>query len=132
MHSYSIELIVEEKHLDENKHVNNIVYLNWAQYISGEHWKNVATQSMLKDYIWVVARNEIDYFKQLKIGDHVMIKTWVEKCEKATSYRIIEIYNKQKHELCAKATIEWYALNSNSKKPVRIPEDMKRIFGLLR
>ena len=130
MHRYSIELIVEEKHLDENRHVNNIIYLNWAQYISGEHWKKVATHQMLIDYAWVVSRNEIDYLKQLKLNDQVCITTWIEKCEKATSIRVIEIYNKQKNELAAKAVIVWYALNPKTQKPLRIAEDVKKLFGV--
>jgi|688.fasta_scaffold668453_1 acyl-CoA thioester hydrolase len=114
----------------KNRHVNNIVYLNWAQYISGEHWKKVATKQMLQEYAWVVSRNEIDYLKQLKLNDQVCITTWIEKCEKATTIRVIEIYNKQKIELAAKAIIVWYALNPKTQKPLRIAEDLKKLFGV--
>lgn len=129
MKIYTSILKVQEHHLDYNNHVNNIEFLRWAQRISGEHWSNVATEQMQQDYQWVVSRNEIDYFKQVFLGDELELTTWIESSEKATSIRIIEIQNLTRNELAAKAKIFWYALDPNSGRPKRIAEDVKERFG---
>lgn len=128
MKYYTSTLKVQEHHLDYNNHVNNIEFLRWAQRISGEHWSKVATEQMQLDYQWVVSRNEIDYYKQVFLGDELKLTTWIESSEKATSIRIIEIQNLTRHELAAQAKIFWYALDPLTGRPKRIQEDVKKRF----
>lgn len=128
MHKFNIRFKVTEDHLDENQHVNNIVYLKWAQFISGEHWNSVASDDMKNEYSWVVARNEIDYFRSIFLNDEVEMVTWIEATEKAKSHRVIEIYNTTRNELAAKAKIIWYALDAKTLKPKRIGSHVHEAF----
>jgi acyl-CoA thioester hydrolase len=131
MKIHTLSLTVTENHLDSNMHVNNLEYLRWAHKISSLHWKSVATPLLQEEYTWVIARNEIDYFRELFLGDEIEIKTWIEKTVKAKSYRIIEIYNKSKNEMAAKAMVIWYALEASTRRPKRISEEINQLFGVV-
>jgi len=47
--------------IDEQNHVNNVVYLRWVQKLPYAHWINPWVQELIKSYRWVVLRHEIDY-----------------------------------------------------------------------
>jgi acyl-CoA thioester hydrolase len=128
MKKYTKEINVTGTYIDFNDHVNNIEFIKWAQFVSEEHWNLLATPQMINDYIWVVSRNEIDYFKQVRLGDTIQLVTWIESTVKATSVRVIEIFNVTRNELAAKARIIWYALDPQTKRPKRIAEDAKQLF----
>jgi acyl-CoA thioester hydrolase len=49
-------------------HVNNIVYLRWAQEMAIAHWRARASAEMLTSYVWVVVRHEVDYRAPLVLG----------------------------------------------------------------
>lgn len=128
MKFFTEEITVNESHLDYNRHVNNIEFIRWAQHVSGAHWEAVANEDMKKKYQWVIRRNEIDYFRQVYLGDQLTITTWIDSSEKATSVRVIEIFNRTRNELAAKAVIHWYLLNAETGKPMRISEEAKELF----
>src|SRR4029077_17082090 len=52
---------VEASDIDELGHVNNTVYLRWAQDIATAHWRARATAEAVSAFVWVVLRHEVDY-----------------------------------------------------------------------
>jgi acyl-CoA thioester hydrolase len=117
-------LTVGPEHIDFNLHVNNVVYLQWVQMMSKTHWEEEATPDMIKEYMWVITRQEIDYLRELKEGDEVRLYTYIEKSEKQKSYRNVEIYKMPENILVAKAQIVWTMLSQINKKPMRIPQEV--------
>ena len=74
---YTHNVIVVETDIDELNHVNNVVYLQYAQDIATAHWESVASPELQEKVIWVARRHEIDYLKQALLGDKLVIKTRV-------------------------------------------------------
>ena len=37
------EIVVNDKHLDQNNHVNNVQYVHWVEEMAKEHW-DILTQ----------------------------------------------------------------------------------------
>lgn len=114
--------------IDHNGHVNNLEYLRWAHRISGLHWEAAVPHELRRAYRWVVSRNEMDYFREVFEGDRLRLETWIEKAEKATTVRVVEIYNETREELAARGLIFWYALDAASGKPRRIGTDVLAYF----
>ncbi|GHC46793.1 acyl-ACP thioesterase domain-containing protein [Ulvibacter litoralis] len=56
-HSYQ----VTKEHTDDLQHVNNIVYLQWIQDISEQHWITTAPLEMRNSFIWMVLQHKIDF-----------------------------------------------------------------------
>lgn len=130
-HYYEEEFDIAPHHIDQNGHVNNLEYLNWAHRISGKHWEHRTTETQRAEFIWVVAKNEIDYLRELKMGDRVRLKTWIENTHKARTFRQVEMYRVSDGALSAKARIDWYALDAKTRKPKRIPEEIAGLFQVL-
>ena len=121
-------IIVNESDIDENGHVNNISYLKWVQDVAIAHWKSVSTKEQQEQNLWVVNRHEIDYLKQAYITSKLTAKTWVTEPTGAKSERHVVIYDKNQDTIIAKIITTWYLLDSSSKRPKRITEDLTRIF----
>lgn len=127
-HFYEEEFDVEAQHIDRNGHVNNLEYLNWAHRISDQHWEHRTTEAQRAEFLWVVAKNEIEYFRELKLGDRVRLRTWIENTHKAKTFRTVEMFRVSDGALSAKARIDWYALDAKTRKPKRIPDEIAGLF----
>ncbi len=121
---------VSDKHIDENKHLNNVVYVQWMQDVAVLHSSSVGDTLEYQEknsYMWVARHHEIDYLRSAYLGDEVNIKTWVVPYKKTSSLREYEFYN-SKDELLAKAKTIWVCLNPTSLRPVKIPEEILNLY----
>jgi acyl-CoA thioester hydrolase len=64
--------------IDELGHVNNAVWVRWAQELATAHWAAAAPAEQQAAYVWVVTRHEIDYRGNVALGDSVTGETWVD------------------------------------------------------
>ena len=111
--------------IDEYKHVNNVVYLQWMQEIAHQHWLQLTKNIATPNYVWFVIRHEIDYKNQAILGDEVVIKTWVGKTEGIKSVRHFEIF-KGKTLLVASQTT-FCLLDAKTQKPKRITKEITNL-----
>ena len=114
--------------IDHLNHVNNIRYLEWIQVLAAAHWKSVSTAIQRKENVWVVMRHEIDYMGPAFEGDQLQLKTYVSKCEGATSIREVEIINTRTGKLLVKSKTKWCMTDPKTKRPKRIPNNLLSIF----
>ena len=113
--------------MDENGHVNNIVYLRWVQDIAGAHWRAVALPDWQMRFTWVVLRHEIDYLKPSFAGDMLTLRTWVGNARGARFERNVEV--RRGEVVCARAVTTWAMLDVTTLRPARVPADMISRFG---
>ncbi|TRO65304.1 acyl-CoA thioesterase [Christiangramia sabulilitoris] len=125
---YQKHLVVEKKHLDKQKHVNNVQYVQWVQDVAEEHWEKRATKEQKQDVLWVVVKHEISYKMEAFLGDHICLETYVHETTHVTSQRFVFIKNAHTGKLLAEAKTTWCLLDAKSKKPVKISEEMKQVF----
>ena len=69
---YPINILQND--IDEQGHVNNIVYLKWVQDVAIAHWTSVANKEMQENNLWVVSRHEIDYLKSAYLHSKLIAK----------------------------------------------------------
>lgn len=125
---YEKELVVTEKHLDKQKHVNNVQYVQWVQDIAEEHWEKRATEEQKKKFVWVVVKHEINYKKEAFLNDPILLQTYVGAATHVTSKRHVIIKNKDTDKVLVEAQTTWCLLDSETKKPAKISEELKRVF----
>lgn len=121
MSTFSKTIAVTSEHIDELQHINNVVYLQLVQEIAGEHWKILSERITENNYAWVVLRHEIDYKGQAKLGDKVLITTWVGETGGFKSVRYVNFTLNDKIIASAKTT--WCLLDAVTLKPKRITEE---------
>jgi len=76
---FEMTVAVLPSDIDEQKHVNNTVYLRWIQDVATAHWRAVATPDAQKTIGWVVLRHEIDYKNPAALEDKIILRTWSAK-----------------------------------------------------
>lgn len=119
---YTYKLKVEEKHLDQLLHVNNVVYLQWVNDISEKHWQQLAGEELMKKYFWVVLKHELEYLSQAVLNDEITIVTYIGESKGVKSVRHVDIYKGETPLLRAAST--WCLIDANTQKPVRIKSDI--------
>ena len=125
---YTHHRTVMEEDLDDLKHVNNVIYVQWIQDIAKEHWEVRATEKLKKNFIWVVIRHEIDYKKQAFLNDDILIETYVGETTFVTSERFVNIKNAETGEILVAAKSMWCLLDADSKRPTKIIDDLRQVF----
>lgn len=124
---YPISILQSD--IDEQGHVNNIIYLKWVQEAAIAHWTSVADAKMQENNLWVVSRHEIDYLKSAYIDSKLLAKTWVTDPQGAKSERYVTIMDAETETIYAKIKTTWYLLDSKSKRPKRIDAEIVNVFS---
>ncbi len=124
--SYSHKIRVVESDLDALNHVNNVVYLQWVNDISEEHWNLLADEELRKKYFWVVLRHEIDYLSQAVLGDQIKVVTWVGASKGVRSVRHVEMFieDGDENKPLIRASSTWCLIDAKTLRPTRIREDV--------
>ena len=99
---FETQITVTESDIDELKHVNNVVYLQWVQDVANLHWDRLKEGYDTSDYVWVVLRHELDYKGQAVLGDDITIRTWVGETAGIKSVRHVQFYKDSKLVVQAK------------------------------
>lgn len=122
------QLVVEKRHLDKQEHVNNVEYVQWVQDVAEAHWEARATKEQKSQVIWVVVKHEINYKKEAFLGEHISLQTYVGEVTHVTSVRHVIIKNTDTGKVLAEAKTTWCLLGSATKRPVKISDDLKKVF----
>ena len=116
--------------IDELGHVNNAVYLIWAQDIATAHWNTVADDEMRAHHIWVALRHEIDYRDQVLDGETVEVRTWLGAVSGPRFARHVDIRKPGATRFSARLLTQWCLLDMESRKPKRVCNEILRTFGV--
>ncbi|MCK5677461.1 MAG: acyl-CoA thioesterase, partial [Flavobacteriaceae bacterium] len=120
--SHKVTFKVQKNEIDSLNHVNNVVYLQWVNDISGVHWKILSNDILNKKYFWVAIRHEIDYVNQAFLGDEITVYTWVGESKGVKSIRNVHIY--KEGVLLVKAKTTWCLIDAKTNKLTRIQQDI--------
>ncbi len=122
--------VAREGDIDELGHVNNAVYLVWAQDIAVAHWRRVAGENLARELVWVALRHEIDYRDQVLAGETVEIRTWLGRVSGPRFIRHVDIRKAGASRFSAKVQTDWCLIDAFSRKPRRIGPEILEPFGL--
>lgn len=117
--------------LDSFGHVNHAVYLNYFEHARFEALEagGYSLGALAEQGMGVhVVRIEVDYRRELRIGDRVRIETWVETWKNSSIVIAQEAFRGDSDELVAEARVVAVWVGTN-RKPVRVPEAARRALG---
>lgn len=124
---YEHPIQVKSEHIDEMNHVNNVVYLQWAQDAAYAHWTAKAPQTVRDQYKWVVLKHEIEYKSPAFLNEELIARTWVLDYAGVKSTRVVQIVRKSDNKLLAEARTLWCLLGVNN-RPARITGEITSVF----
>jgi len=115
-------------HIDHNGHVNNVVYLGWAQDLAVSHWQAHAPAEEQARWAWIVLRHEVDYRRPLRLGETGQGRTWLaERPEGPRFDRFVRIDGPD-GAMCAQVRTVWCLVELATGRPRRVPEWMVEQF----
>ncbi|NMA67353.1 MAG: hypothetical protein GX957_14155 [Clostridiaceae bacterium] len=79
------------------------------------------------NFAWMVMNWKLQVYKRPKTCETILAKTWAQEFSGIRAYRDFEIYN-QKGEIIAKATSVWIAVNTKTSKPIRLTDDIMKVY----
>jgi acyl-CoA thioester hydrolase len=115
--------------IDENGHVNNVVYLRWAQDLGVAHWKSLAPAEAQAVWAWVALRHEIDYRRALLPGETGHGRTWVSDTAEGPRFNRYIRIDAADGSLCAQVITTWVLIEQATGKPRRVPPWMLEMFA---
>lgn len=129
MHAaFELTVTAGPEHLDEQGHVNNVVYVQWVQDVAVAHWETAVPSEVRDAYTWMLTRHEIDYRRQTFEGDRLVLRTWVGTASRISCERFTEI--SRGGEVLASARSQWCLIDRRTGRPARIPGDMRSVFAM--
>lgn len=125
---FELTLTIEPRDIDIQGHVNNVVYLRYAQDAAVAHWRTAPPE--IRDMVgWVARRHEIDYLKPAFLGEQLVARTWVGVPDGARFERFVEIVRRPGDELIARVRTDWVAVDPARQRPKRIPRELYAFFA---
>lgn len=115
--------------IDENGHVNNVVYLAWAQEIAIAHWRRCAEPADQDAYAWIALRHEIDYRRPLTPGETASARTWVAEIAEGPRFDRFVRIDGPGGAMCAQVHTTWVLIEKATGRPKRVPERMVQAFA---
>ncbi len=122
------------EHIDFMGHVNNAIWLNWAQDIAIAHWEAVADPAHVDAYLWVVTRHEIDYRGNVGEGAEVLAETRIEnppigaRFERRIDFFDAATFTGDGDRPIVSVRSIWAMVGRESRRVVRIPAEVAAPF----
>lgn len=126
---FKLKVRVAPKDIDEQNHVNNLVYLRWVQEVATAHWQAIASPEAQTTLGWVVLRHEIDYKAPALLGDEIELWTRVGKATRLTFERFTEIRRLRDGQMLARARTLWCPVDPATGRPTRVSVEVRSQFS---
>jgi acyl-CoA thioester hydrolase len=113
------------------EHASNVEYVRWLDRAAELHSDSLGcTRAALleRGQMWFVARHEIDYLAEAWLGDELLIATWVRDMRRVRSWRAYAIIRPGDDQVICRAATLWVLVDLATRRPVQIPEEMRRRF----
>lgn len=127
---YSKDFTIPKSAIDENGHVNNVVYVQWMQDIAVEHYSFIGgVEAQGSDSTWVVREHRVEYLLPAFEGEEIEIRTWVENLRRVSSLRKYEFARRSDGKTLVRGETDWVFVDVNSGRPRAVPKEVIKIFG---
>ena len=121
------KILVTPGVVDGNRHVNNVVYIQWLQDTAIDHADSSGCMAATAaaGATWVVRSHFIEYLAPAFVDDVLAIQTWVVNFQKVRSLRRYKIVRPADDTVIARAETDWVFVNALTGRPQAIPADVK-------
>ena len=110
--------------IDENGHVNNVVYVRWIQDMATLHWRARQPLTDAQLFTWIVLRHEIDYRRALMPGETATARTWVAETPEGPRFDRYVRIDGPDGAMCAQACTTWCMLDATTGRPKRVSREI--------
>lgn len=129
---FTLRRRVEWRDIDQIGHVNNATYLNYMEEAAVEsveafNWS--MTRLVDEDIAIVARRHQIEYTQPAKLGEELLITTYLADIKRASAVRHFRISRASDGEQLARAVSHWVFLHPSSGQVARVPDSIRADFA---
>ncbi len=87
---HTLNITVQEQHIDVMRHTNNVVYLQWLEDIAWAHSTELGLgpeQYTALGHGLVVREHTLTYLQATRLGDELVLGTWLTEIDKLSLHR---------------------------------------------
>ena len=130
--TYSKTITVTKDFIDENGHVNNVMYVQWMQDAAVRHYEamggRVPTQSI--GATWVVRSHTVEYLRPAFAGERIRVLTWVVNMRRVRSLRRYRFERFSDGETLVRGETDWVFIDVATSRPRAVPPEITELFTL--
>jgi acyl-CoA thioester hydrolase len=129
---HTLRFRVRSYELDQNGHVNNSVYVAWAENVTSEHAEAIGfgrDWSLDHGGGWVVRRHEATYHQPAVAGDEIEATVRVEGVRGVRGWRRTWMRRVADGVLLAEVVSEWAWVSTSDGRPARVPTEIVSAFN---
>lgn len=118
-------------HLDALAHVNNIVYLQWAEHIAWRHSEQLGitfTEFQQLDAAMVARQHELNYLAACFEKDELKLSTWLSESDGLNLYRQYEFIRVSDQKVVFKGHTRWVCVRLSTGRPIRMPDAFRKAY----
>lgn len=120
---FDLELTVQDQHIDQLGHVNNVVYMQWMQDIATAHVEALGLG--LKQYLelkhaMVAVEHHVQYRKAAFLGDQIILRTWLSDINALYSFRQYIFYRAHDQTVLFTGRTQWACVEIATGRPKRM------------
>jgi acyl-CoA thioester hydrolase len=127
---YSYKFVVPESAVDENGHVNNVMYVQWMQEAAVRHYEAMGgtqpTQAI--GATWVVRSHLVEYLSPAFAGEGIKVLTWVANLRRVRSLRRYRFIRETNEQLLVCGETDWVFVDAKNGYPRAIPAEVAGLF----
>ncbi len=128
--SYERTIEVDDTHLDDQSHVNNLVYVQWVLDTAIAHWTSLTTPEVRAEVGWVLLRHEIDYRSPAVLGDRVVVRTEVGHLKGLTFERLTTVRHAGDGRTFVSSRSLWCPVDPRTARPRRVSPELRALFSV--
>jgi acyl-CoA thioester hydrolase len=128
--SFEQTIRVEQSDLDDQEHVNNLVYVRWVLDVATAHWASLTTPEIRAEVGWVLLRHEIDYHSPALLGDIVVVRTEVGHLKGLTFERNTTVRSAETSRTLAASRTLWCPVDPRTGRPRRVSAELRALFSV--
>ena len=119
--------------VDDNGHVNNVVYVEWLQEVARRHSAAAGCTAATRaaGATWVVIEHRVRYRRPAFAGERLEARTWVATMRRAQSLRRTEIVRAGDGAVVARGWTDWAFVDRATGRPRLIPPEVGGVFTLV-
>lgn len=126
---FELPLTITDADIDGLGHVNNVVYVRWAQDAAVAHWETLASAEDRAALAWVAIRHEVDYLHPALPGDAIVAATWVGTADAVRFERFVEILRASDRKVLARTRTLWCPISRSTGRVARVNDAVRAVFS---
>jgi len=130
---YTYEFTVPKEAVDENGHVNNVMYVQWMQDAAVRHYEAMGGRQITIDIgaTWVVRSHKVEYLRPAFAGERIKVETWVVNMRRVRSLRRYRFLRSADEQVLVRGETDWVFVDASSGVLRAVPAEVTKLFTLL-